>query len=130
MLSPILISSRSGTEILPSVLATVMDLPLDDKPNSWFRSTTMISLLPSTFISMFFIIRSLHHGGACSEVLTWRTRPIVHMYFYFLCNKTRYTCQAEKICSDMQVNVSLLYHEKDGRAINATFVLIRTSDGR
>jgi hypothetical protein len=54
MLIPILISSLPGTEILPSVLATVTDLPLLDKPNSLSRSITSVSFFPSSFVSMFF----------------------------------------------------------------------------
>src|SRR3990172_449212 len=41
----------------PSVEAMMMVLPDDDGPNSWDRSTLMVRMFPSTFISTFFMQR-------------------------------------------------------------------------
>jgi len=40
----------------PSVDAMIMVFPYDDGPNSFVRSTIMVRMLPSTFISAFFMV--------------------------------------------------------------------------
>jgi hypothetical protein len=41
---------------LPSVVAMMMVFPDDDGPNYLDRSTFMVRMLPSTFISTFFMV--------------------------------------------------------------------------
>src|SRR5688500_18325568 len=53
--SPIF-SSRFGMVTLPSVEAMMTVLPDADCPNSFDRSTLIVSIVPSTVISTFFIM--------------------------------------------------------------------------
>src|SRR5919201_982027 len=48
-------SSRSGIDTLPSVDAMIVVLPDADGPTSFDKSTRMVRMLPSTFISTFFM---------------------------------------------------------------------------
>src|SRR4029453_1231947 len=54
MLRPIF-SSRSSTGTLPSVDAMMIVFPEADGPNSLARSTVMVRMVPSIFISTFFM---------------------------------------------------------------------------
>jgi len=66
MFRPILISSLSGTAMLPSVEAMVIDLPDFEGPNSFEMSTFMVRMSPSSVISMFFIAKTfveVREGG-------------------------------------------------------------------
>src|SRR5271157_3715334 len=47
-------SSRSVTDTFPSVLAMMIVLPEADGPNSLLRSTLIVRMFPSTFMSTFF----------------------------------------------------------------------------
>ena len=55
--SPIF-SSRSGTDMLPSVEAMMIVLPEDEGPNSFVKSTLIVRMLPSILSSTFFILIS------------------------------------------------------------------------
>jgi hypothetical protein len=48
-------SSFSGTDTLPSVEPIIMLFPEDDLPNSFDISTVIVSILPFSFISQFFM---------------------------------------------------------------------------
>ena len=66
MFRPILISSLSGTAMLPSVEAMVIDLPDFEGPNSFEMSTFMVRMSPSSVMSMFFIAKTfveVREGG-------------------------------------------------------------------
>ena len=63
MFRPILISSFSGTGMLPSVDAMVIDLPDFDGPKSFERSTFRVRMSPSRVMSMFFMEIIFCPGG-------------------------------------------------------------------
>ena len=54
-------SSRSVTDTLPSVLAMMIVLPEAEGPNSLLRSTLIVRMFPSTFLSAFFNGSSFVH---------------------------------------------------------------------
>src|SRR5271157_3145323 len=56
-------SSRSVTDTFPSVVAMMMVLPDPEGPNSLLRSTLIVRMFPSTFISTFFKQSSFDPSG-------------------------------------------------------------------
>src|SRR5437773_12009454 len=66
-LSPIF-SSRCGTVTFPSVDAMITFFPEPDRPKSFERSTFIVRVVPSTVISTFFIVRSLHGSSLFSPL--------------------------------------------------------------
>ena len=54
--SPIFLSSIPGMLTLPSLEAMMIVFPEEDGPNSLERSTLMVRMVPSTFMSIFFTV--------------------------------------------------------------------------
>ena len=76
-------SSRFGIATFPSVEAMMMVFPEADGPNSFERSTLIVNIVPSTFISTFFIIHSLSTPAGveivvCEKSCVVARRGILH----------------------------------------------------